>query len=166
LGENIGEIKAIFGMNPDEIVSQLGRTLVLEDLHFSSEGTCRLRVDETITVDIEKSYDDAIIHLYSVVGKISHENNEKLYEQLLRANLFGKETNGFSLGVDSLLEEILLFVSIETQHLDLDSFLRRFEVFVDTTEEWIKRLESGSGGSDEESITVKEAGWEGYNLRA
>jgi len=128
-------------MTVDEVVRQLGVALKLPDLHLSEEGVCRLRIDNSITVNIEKGEDDATINLYSVIGKIPNGSKERLYALLLESNLLGREIDSGAFAIDTVLEEILFVLRIEIQNLGFEGLFQRLEAFVNTSEDWIRRLE-------------------------
>ena len=122
-------------MHQDQFASQLAARLELSLLKFNNDSVCRLIFDGEFVVDVEWLEASEMLHMYSVVHSRASDLEPK-YLQLLKANLFGRETNGSSFSIDVNRDEVLLIQSFRTTNLDMDVFIKSLELFVDTVSHW------------------------------
>ncbi|MEW4486745.1 type III secretion system chaperone [Thalassoglobus sp. JC818] len=122
-------------MHQDQFAAQLAARLELSLLKFNDDSICRLIFDGEFVVDVEWVDTSQMLHMYSVVHSRASELEPK-YVQLLKANLFGRETNGSAFSIDINRDEVLLIQSFRTTNLDMDVFIKSLELFVDTVSHW------------------------------
>ena len=130
-------------MNAADLIAEIGSQMNLPSLRLDENGQCRLVFDEKTVVDVEQDEAAGRLHLYSVLGRLPHEGREALYEQLLEANLFGRDTGGAVLAVDLFEDEVLLARTLATERLDFTEFAQIMGSFVDYCEAWSQRLAGG-----------------------
>ncbi len=131
-------------MDADQLLQSLGVALNVPDLRFDKNGCARLAIDGAPALDFERG-GPGILHVYSVLGQLPPEGREALYGDLLKGNLFGKETAGASLAVDFLYGEVVLCRTVATEHAVSHAFAAEMESFVAAAEEWKGRLEKSPG---------------------
>src|SRR5471032_566764 len=73
-------------------------------------GTLALNFDQGININLEHDSEEDVMHIYSVLGEEPVDDGSRLdlYSAMLEANLFGHETEGATLAIDSATREILL----------------------------------------------------------
>lgn len=127
-------------MKIQEYLSELAQKLMLPDLKLDDQDCCRLVFDESITVDIE--YDDAEkrVFIYSAVAALPVQNKGQIYEDLLRDNLFGRQTAGACFAVNAVDGDIVLYHSCQAETIDFIEFCNWLETFVSTVEFWSDEL--------------------------
>lgn len=130
-------------MHIENVLKELGNKMGLPNLKLDENKVCRLIFDKKFTIDIEASEDLKIVHLYSAICIIPPENQLKLYESLLEANLFGRGTGGSAFGVDLEMGEILLSRSLEMEKTDYQDFETILEAFVNHVEAWTEKIDTG-----------------------
>ena len=130
-------------MDADQLLNSLGIAMGLQQLAFDEQGCARLMFDGKLAVNLEHEAGSAVLQMYSVVGELPPEDREVLYAMLLKANLFGGETQGATLAVDPLQHEIVLCRTVALEGLPAAAFAAQVEAFVSTTEHWQQRLAGG-----------------------
>ena len=142
-------------MHQDQFLEQLSAQLELSILKFNSDSVCRLIFDGEFVVDLEWVSESHSLHMYSVVNsRASHI--EPRYLEMLKANLFGRGTNGSVFSIDTNRDEVLLIQTFATLHLDITTFVRQLELFVDTASYW-KQLLSSSEIENVEAAELNHA---------
>lgn len=129
-------------MNAHSLLAELGQQMNLPNLSFDNRGLSRLVFDRKIVVDLEHDEAGKVLHIYSVLGQIPPTNREKLFEMLLSANLFGKETGGASAAIDSLTGDILICRSLALDKTDSVDFQKILENFLDAAEKLMDRVKT------------------------
>lgn len=127
-----------------DFVRSYGKEIGLTELALNDEGVCALTFDEKINVDIlfRKEQDQAIF--ISKVGELPPEGKEGFYRELLKANAFGMETAGATLGIDEDENSVVLSYVLIAHIMVYDLFKTVLANFVDLAEEWIQKLENRS----------------------
>ena len=120
--------------------SELGQQLGLPELKLDDDGCCRLSFDESIQIDFE--YDDAQAQLYafSSLAPLPVQNKARIYEDLLRDNLFGRKTAGASFAINAVDGDIVLFHSCQIGKTDYIEGCNWLEGFIATVEYWKEKL--------------------------
>lgn len=126
----------------DQLLLDLGQMAGLpQPLRFDEHGCARLVFDSHLAIDFERNDDVGIIQVYSVLGPVPTQGSrEALYQQLLEANLFGADTGGCTLALDSAMGEVVLCRSVAAEGLAASSFVQWVEQFVAVAEDWKTRL--------------------------
>jgi hypothetical protein len=124
-----------------DFIAIYGKEVGLPDLRLNEDSICSLNFDSKINVDIvfRKEQDQCIFA--SKIGVIPLENKEVFFKELLKANAFGIETAGASLGIDEENNSIVFSYIFITQSFVYDLFKTVLNNFVDLVEKWMQKLE-------------------------
>lgn len=141
-------------MKPDQLLNDLGLTMGLSDLKFNEEGCARLVFDGKFAVNLENEPESGQLIIYMTLGPIPAEGREVLYLSLLEGNLFGTQTSGAALAVDSINHEVVLCQNLMTEDLSAASFVKSIEDFVNTGEQWSKNIKHATVPAEAESEAV------------
>lgn len=131
-------------MKPEQLLNDLGLTMGLPDLKFNEQGCARLVFDGKTSVNLESDADTGKLQLYTDLCPLPPEGREALYLSLLEGNLFGMQTEGATLAVDSANQEVVLCQTLMAEELSADGFLAIIERFVNCAEQWRAQIEGGS----------------------
>ncbi|QIM52547.1 type III secretion system chaperone [Hydrogenophaga crocea] len=126
-------------MNPDQVLQALATAFDTPDLRFDANGCARLRVDDRIDVNFERS-SGHLLHVYCPLGQLPADHREPIYERLLTANLFGAETGGASLAIDPEFGEIVLCTDVGNHGWTAELIASRIDRFVDAALAWQERF--------------------------
>ena len=148
-------------MNADQLLNELGLTMGLPNLRFDEHGCARLMFDGKTAIDLEADSETGMLQVYSVLSPLPAEGRETTFLSLLEGNLFGTQTHGATLAVDSLYNEVLLCRTVDTEQMSGASFATMIERFVDSVETWKERIEGMPAEQDRmafggESVPVGE----------
>lgn len=143
-------------MNIEDVLKELGNQMGLPNLKLDENKVCRLIFDKKFTIDIEASEDLKTVHIYSAICIIPPENQLKLYESLLEANLFGRGTGGSAFGVDLEMGEILLSRSLDMEKVQHQDFVNILEAFVNHVEAWTEKIDTGEYAHGASSSSSKK----------
>jgi hypothetical protein len=132
-----------------ELLQAVGHKLQLDDLKLNDQGVCRLMIGDALEINIEHSYAEEKIHLYSTLGKAPDTDREAFFTRLLEAQHFASEIGeGCAFGLDSQTGDVLLHRQISAEHLTESSFEEALNIFVNWSEYWQQKL-SGQEPTDE-----------------
>jgi hypothetical protein len=126
-------------MNPDQVLQALATAFHTPNLRFDANGCARLRVDERIDLNFERS-NGHLLHVYCTLGKLPSDNREAVYERLLMANLFGTETGGAALAIDPAFGEVVLCTDLGNHGWTAKLIAARVERFVEAALDWQARF--------------------------
>lgn len=129
-------------MKAEQLLSDLGLTMGLPGLTFNTDGCARLVFDDTHAVNLESDTQTGQLLLYITLGPLPAAGREALYLSLLEGNLFGAQTDGATLAVDSLNHEVVLCRTLVADELSAQSFTEIIEKFVNAAEQWRARMEN------------------------
>lgn len=125
----------------DQLLLDLGQMAGLpQPLRFDEHGCARLVFDAHLGIDFERHADAGLIQVYCVLGPVPAEGRDALYQQLLEANLFGADTGGATLALDSEMGEVVLCRSVPADGMAAASFVQLVEQFASSAEDWKTRL--------------------------
>ena len=124
----------------NSLLSDFGNTIGIPDLQADSSGICMLAFDD-IEVVIQHIQDGDILLLYGYLGPIPPEHHESLFEYLLCANSFFRDTGGSTIGIDKTTNAIGLHIAYPIVALDNQSFENLLENFVNMAEAWIDKID-------------------------
>ncbi|MDE7468939.1 MAG: CesT family type III secretion system chaperone [Desulfovibrionaceae bacterium] len=124
----------------NSLLSDFGNTIGIPDLQADSSGICMLAFDD-IEVVIQHIQDGDILLLYGYLGPIPPEHQESLFEFLLSANSFFRDTGGSTIGIDKITNAIGLHIAYPIVALDNQSFENLLENFVNMAEAWIDKID-------------------------
>lgn len=122
-----------------DFVKMYGKEIGLADLSLNDDGVCSLTFDKTINVDIvyRKEFDQ--LGFVSSVLTLPPEGKEQFYLELLKANAFGFELAGCTLGVDAEKGTVILSYLLISSVVTYDLFKTVLANFVDLSEEWMSK---------------------------
>lgn len=130
-------------MTAEQLLNELGLTMGLPELRFDDQGCACLQFDQRTMVHLEKGAEPACLQLYAVLGRLPAHGRETLYLKLLQGNLFGHSTQGATLAVDTMHNEIVLCRTLDLELLGGPTFCALIEQFVAAVEHWTSSLLSG-----------------------
>ena len=130
-------------MKPEQLLNDLGLTMGLPDLKFNEQGCARLVFDSKTSVNLESDADTGQLRIYAVLWPLPPEGREALYLSLLEGNLFGLQTQGATLAIDSANYQVVLCRTLVADELSANSFLAIIESFVNCAEQWRAQIEGG-----------------------
>ncbi|MDR3144288.1 MAG: type III secretion system chaperone [Puniceicoccales bacterium] len=128
----------------DELLQAIGKSLDLPGLALDTNGHCVLLFDDKVVLNIELDEEKELLIIYSYIGEIPFEGRETIFETLLESNLFWKNTQGATIGIDKQTQTVVLAFPMELPLKRKENFEERLALFVDITESWIARLEEMS----------------------
>jgi hypothetical protein len=134
-------------MNAHQHLNDLLVTLKLPALEFDSNGCARMLFNGQVTVNFECDAITARLDLYSDLGRLPAQGCEALYRTLLEANLFGVQTRGATLSVDSRQNQVVLSRTVLVSSLGLSLISQILQDFIDCAGHWQSRLAQGGCGS-------------------
>lgn len=132
--------------NYKRYITDLGKSLKIDDLKADEDNYCCLRFDDKITVHIQYNKESDNVMLFAQLGIIDEDKTVHLYPRLLQANLFWQGTGGATIGVDEESREVLLSYQTSMQLLDFQKFQDLMEGFINTSELWINTLQAVQSG--------------------
>ncbi|HLO75766.1 MAG TPA: type III secretion system chaperone [Magnetospirillum sp.] len=133
-------------MSVSDLLAEFGRKAGLGSLGLDGQGVCRLSFDGSLIVDLEFDDGAGVLHLYGTVGPVPAGDREAVYQRLLSANLFGRETGGATLALDGGRDEIVLCRALVPDHLDPLAFEAALAAFVDALEGQREQLKTAPVG--------------------
>lgn len=131
-------------MTPEQLLAQLGLAMNLPGLAFDANGCARLMVDGRIAINFEVDEGAGGLQIYSTLAPLPAQDQGPLLLMLLEGNLFGAQTLGATLAVDTLYNEIVLCRAIAVQEMNAPAFTAIVERFVTAVQEWTHRLSTGA----------------------
>lgn len=126
-------------MNADPVLQALATALAAPGLEFDAHGCARLRVDDRIDVNFERS-EGHLIHVYCTLGPLPTDRREAVFQRLLTANLFGAETGGATLAIDTEFNEVVLCTDVGNHGWTAELLASRVERFVEAALAWQARF--------------------------
>lgn len=128
-------------MKAEQLLSDLGLSMGLNDLKFNEEGCARLVFDGTTAVNFESDASSGLLQLYTELGPLPPEGREALYLQLLQANLLCLDTQGATLAVDSANHEVVMCRMLVAEDISSANFTHVVEGFVSSAKKWRTQLD-------------------------
>lgn len=133
----------------NDLLKDLGKSVGLPDLKPSSDGLCSLRFDDRVTIDLECSEERGALIFSSIVGTLLPYQAEKIYPELLEANLLWVGTGGATLGVDPATLSVFMCYQEKIDGMEFLRFQDLLKGFSDTALFWNKRLLENPEGGEE-----------------
>jgi hypothetical protein len=136
------------------LLKELGANVGLADLKPNNDGLCSLRFDDRVTIDLEYHEESTSLIFSSIIGTLLTHQTEKIYPDLLEANLLWAGTGGATLGVDPVTLSAFLCYQERIEEMDFVRFQDLLKGFSDVAIFWNKRLqEEPSPDSSENTPT-------------
>lgn len=131
-------------MTPEQLLAQLGLAMNLPGLALDANGCARLMVDGRIAVNFEVDEGAGGMQIYSTLAPLPAQEQGAMLLMLLEGNLFGAQTLGATLAVDTLYNEIVLCRAIAVRDMSAPDFTAIVERFVTAVQEWTQKLSAGA----------------------
>lgn len=140
-------------LNFSQLLAALGAAAHLDTAAAAADGGCTLAFDGKLEVTFEVSKDERSVYAFAPVLALppSGKARETVLQALLQTHLFGMATHGSYFGLDPNLSRVILFKTLELDHLDDKSALTSIETLVNDLERWqralldlVVRLQSGA----------------------
>ena len=125
----------------NKLLKSLGKSLGLKNLILDDNNHCILLFDEKIVLNLELKEETERLVVYAYVGEVPLEDRENVFECLLEANCFWKETGGATIGIDKQSQTIVLAYSVDLPLKKPEAFEENLASFVEVVETWVDRLE-------------------------
>ena len=129
-------------LNFSQLLAALGAAVHIDTAAAVTDGGCTLAFDGKLEVTFELSKDERSVYVFAPVLALPPSGNarETVLQTLLQIHLFGMATNGCYFGLDPKLSRVILFKTLELDHLDDKSALAGIEAFVNDIERWQKAM--------------------------
>ena len=72
----------------------------LPGLSLDENNHCVLLFDDKVVLNMELNEEKELLIIYSYLGEVPFEGRENIFESLLESNLFWKDTQGATIGID------------------------------------------------------------------
>lgn len=126
-------------MTFDEAINELRTYLELPDLKADFKGTYSLVLDDVLEIDVFKDKrKEEIIVSAIIVDLPPTDKREQFLKNILKINLARSRVENEYLSVDSANQTLIMYRVIPLHLLELDDWLRYFECFVESLEQWQK----------------------------
>lgn len=112
-------------------------------LSLDQDGVCHLVINEEHIVNIEIG-DSENFFFYSEVTRLPEIGNESVFKMLLKANLYGKRTQGMTFALDDHGTQVILFKELLNQYTDFHLYSSTLQNFVDQIVFWKTELAKGT----------------------
>lgn len=117
-------------------LNDLFSALGLPALSFDGNGCARMLFEGDVVVNFERNDMAGLLHLYCDLGALPSGEREALYLALLEANLFGVQTRGATLALDTKQDQVVLWRSVHIAALTLSSCSEILKSFVERAAHW------------------------------
>lgn len=126
---------------------------------LDENGSSTFEYANQLKVGIEVS-DNGIAHLYAIITSIPEEDAEraKLYERLLKLNVFGDQTDGAAFAIHEVTNTILLCYNVAVENCDAQLFENMLGNFVQVASRWHTELSSTTGDQNVGSASSEDNG--------
>lgn len=125
----------------NDLLEAIGVSLELPGLSLDENDHCVLLFDDKVVLNIELNEEKELLIIYSYLGEVPFAGREIIFETLLESNLFWKDTQGATIGIDKQTQTVVLAFPMELPLKRKEIFEERLALFVEVTESWIKKLE-------------------------
>jgi Tir chaperone protein (CesT). len=128
------------------LLAEFGASVELEEeLRTDENGVCTLVFDERIHLNIMPNPNNGQVIFASPLALVDPERRESVYEQLLKANLFWRETGGGTIGITPDASEIILAYQRPLDSLDVPGLRETIEFMVEHAEQLLNTLQAPMG---------------------
>ena len=123
----------------EKLLKDFGENVGIPGLALDDSGCCCLSFDDLL-VNVEYNDQTRQFFLSAHIGDLPAEGREALYERLLSANYFFRDTQGATLAIDKPSNRVLLVFQAPASALDATIFSNTVRNFIQTTEQWRDRV--------------------------
>ncbi|CAH63488.1 conserved hypothetical protein [Chlamydia abortus] len=111
---------------------------ITSTLEFDADGAYVLPISDLVKIRVLQNADNEIV-LNVFLGELPPSSDtNKAYLQMMVANLFGRETGGSALGLDS--EGHIVMTRRIPEEVSYEDFARYVESFMNFSETWLEDL--------------------------
>lgn len=128
-------------MKLQHLLDGYGKERGLSALNVDESGICRVVINDSLVISIEKSFYRKGFFFYAIVGSIPIGRECEVSKMAMQGNLFGKETGTASLGFLENMQDLILFEYLEEDGVDLALFEEKFNTFTECLVYWVNKLE-------------------------
>lgn len=145
----------MISMELETILSELKRRFGFDNILPDSNKIYSLEINSKYVLNLANAPNSADFYLYSDILTLNQDNQLKLriYERLLGANLFGKETHGSFFAFDSTRSTVLLIKRFDSKQVDYSTFYDEFREFINGLGYWEKVMEEKKHSASNETKT-------------
>ncbi len=124
----------------NQFIKDLGAILTVPDMELNEQNSCVLLFDNDIVLNVEYDSVNERMLLYVYLDDLPEENAEPLLREALAGNFFWYRTRGATLSLEEGTGGLVLIYSHALSELDSGTFETIVENFVQTAEDWKKRI--------------------------
>lgn len=136
------ETKKGLAMQFTELMKELGEAL-REDMWWEDNAICISLEDAHIFVEYVPDRDG--LYLYAHLAEVPRKALAKFGPPLLKASLFGMETNGLAVfAYDKDAEQVVLWEMHQLSTMTFEEFQQKYIMFMVAADTWRKRLSEES----------------------
>ncbi|EGK68813.1 hypothetical protein CAB1_0031 [Chlamydia abortus LLG] len=111
---------------------------ITSTVEFDADGAYVLPISDLVKIRVLQNADNEIV-LNAFLGELPPSSDtNKAYLQMMVANLFGRETGGSALGLDS--EGHIVMTRRIPEEVSYEDFARYVESFMNFSETWLEDL--------------------------
>lgn len=111
-----------------------------KEIEVDEYGVVRFWINDQHLLHLRGSPDDHFFYLYAKICPLPPLAQDKIYEILLEANLFGEETGQAFFAIHLSSQSIVLMRTFESDTTTFDHYMHEFQVFVDYLVFWKKKM--------------------------
>lgn len=128
-----------------KLLNELAEITGLDSIPVEDDGGCAIKLD-SIILNMQYFEDTEQCYFISTLFPVPANEKDKadLYENLLEANCFYRETQGGIIGVNKEMNIVTYATKFGITNLSGSDFANFVEVFVNTTEELIEKFNTVS----------------------
>ena len=90
--------------------------------------------------------DDGLVHLHAELARLPREGRIELLEEALVLSLYGRATEGATIGLHRPTDALVLSITRNLAELEADAFAGLLELFIETARRLRDHLRSGVTG--------------------
>ena len=119
-------------MGFNAFIKELKKTTGLEGLRSEADGSYALKINHMHLVRFAQSADHKNLYLYASLCSIPASEHEKviLFDRLLAANHFGKDTGDAWCALDENSHQMVLIDRMDLHRLDVHTFVLKLQSFI------------------------------------
>ena len=125
------------------LMRDFGQSIGITGLEPDEDHRCNMMFDE-VAVSFELTRNETTLCIYALIGTIAQHDEATLHKQMLEANYLLDASAGTTLGVEAGSGNAVITREEQMDKLRLPELEQIVESFVNTAEQWMKRIE-GSG---------------------
>lgn len=128
-------------MDFKNLITDFGKSAGLDHLTITEDGTCAIRFDDRITLNIERDPIKDVTHLYVVLANAQQSLSAEKMRLMLCGNLFGHDTGGATLALDENQQEIVLCRYVDFDIPDVATLTSIIEKMAQAADQWIEKID-------------------------